>query len=31
MDDYVSKPINPAILFDTIDRVLNPGMAPAPL
>jgi signal transduction histidine kinase/ligand-binding sensor domain-containing protein/ActR/RegA family two-component response regulator len=29
MDDYVSKPINPAILFDTIDRVLHPGMAPA--
>jgi CheY-like chemotaxis protein len=31
MDDYVSKPIDPAILFDAIDRVLNPGMAPAPM
>jgi CheY-like chemotaxis protein/nitrogen-specific signal transduction histidine kinase len=29
MDDYVSKPIDPAVLFDTIDRVLAPRMSPA--
>ena len=26
MDDYVSKPIDPAILFDAIDRVLTSRM-----
>jgi CheY-like chemotaxis protein/anti-sigma regulatory factor (Ser/Thr protein kinase) len=29
MDDYVSKPIDPAVLFDTIDRVTS-AMSPAP-
>ena len=31
MDDYVSKPINPAVLFDVIDRVLVSRMSPAPM
>jgi two-component system sensor histidine kinase/response regulator len=30
MDDYVSKPIDPGVLFDTIDRVLAAGMSSAP-
>jgi signal transduction histidine kinase/ligand-binding sensor domain-containing protein/CheY-like chemotaxis protein len=29
MDDYVSKPINPGVLFDVIDRVLTSRMTPA--
>jgi CheY-like chemotaxis protein len=29
MDDYVSKPIDPAILFDVIERVLTSRMSPA--
>jgi signal transduction histidine kinase/ligand-binding sensor domain-containing protein/ActR/RegA family two-component response regulator len=29
MDDYVSKPIDPALLFDVIDRVLTSRMSPA--
>ena len=29
MDDYVSKPIDPAILFEAIERVLTSRMSPA--
>ena len=30
MDDYISKPIDPAVLFDTIDRVITSGLSPVP-
>jgi CheY-like chemotaxis protein len=29
MDDYVSKPIDSAVLFDVIDRVLTLRLSPA--
>jgi CheY-like chemotaxis protein len=29
MDDYVSKPIDPAVLFDTIDHALTSRMSAA--
>jgi signal transduction histidine kinase/ligand-binding sensor domain-containing protein/ActR/RegA family two-component response regulator len=31
MNDYVSKPISPAALFDVINRVVSPAMSLAPL
>jgi hypothetical protein len=30
MDDYVAKPISPAVLFDVIDRV-TAGIVSAPM
>jgi len=30
MDDYVSKPINPAVLFDVIDRITSSRMSLTP-
>ena len=31
MDDYVSKPIDPAVLFDVIDHVLTSRMSLPPV
>jgi len=31
MDDYISKPIDPALLFDAIERVLTLRISPAPI
>lgn len=31
MDEYISKPIDPAALFDVIDRVTTPGILAAPV